>query len=430
MSLSRLYSKKTQSSYNATAPLDRDPPEYPGDAFKKSRNKPTLTRPKSNLSLDDARCMIKGQIQNGSVDIELAKHYLILVLEQITEDNSDDWTSFGVQILSRTERGRPLCMVNIQLDDKDKTFDSQVKDSTATVEDDLWMTTYLLAIYRIGRATNKNYQTQLIDELNKLLATFPGDYVPMVQALQAFDSWPNDPNYCKLVACVDMFFSRFKKSKWAILRFGTISSRYRDCAALTALNHFSRLLGVDLVDALEWSFVGRVSDEIEQMLKPDQELDKVDSYTPYMIDLGISKASPYSTVRNPAWHLFCHTVGSLMMSRRSINARHLEAPDQSNILSNAELIVFVFETRIKWLKNFRKLDSVDASDQLDQVAPVVLGTKDLPNTTNADDWFSWMKLNNFELPDECGRYVSKLAKKLKDSREGSVGQFVYLRLGD
>lgn len=426
----KIFSKKTKREYTAAVPLDKDPPEYPGDQFDKKREKPKLICPRSGLKLDEVRKMIKGQIRDGTLDIELAKFYLISLLKTIDEPNDENWSSFKILILGSKEVGKPLCVVQVVDDTKDAQLDSKSKENDASEEDDLWMSTYLLSIYRIGRATNKAYQVKLIDDLNKLMATFPGQAIPMIQGLQALDSWHGDSNYCKIVASVDMFFSKFKKSKWAILRFGTISSRYRDCAALTAMNHYAKLLGADLVEALEWSFVGRVSDEIEQMLKPEQELDKPDSYMPYMMDLGISKMSPYSTVRNPAWHLFCHTVGSLMFSRRSMNARHIEAPDQSNIISNAELIVFVYETRIKWLKNFRRVDEPDTSDDLKNIRPAVFESATLPSTTKADDWFAWMKLNHFELPDECRKYIGKSAKKLKDTREGSIGQFIYMRLGD
>ncbi|WGC86345.1 MAG: nucleocapsid protein [Bat tupavirus BS2] len=430
MDIPQIYSKKTKTTYVAAVPLDRDPPEYPSEFFKRTKEKPTITLPKSDLAVDDARKMVKGQIRDGVLELDLAKHYLFLVLSGILELNTEDWWSFGIKILSKNTMGDPLCPVIIEEDVNVSPLDSRNVDNSAVPDDDLWMCTYLLAIYRIGRATNKNYQNKLIDDANRLMATFPGNYIAMVQTLQAYDTWPADSNYCKMVASVDMFFSRFKKSKWAILRFGTISSRYKDCAALTAMNHYAKLLGVDLVDALQWSFVSRVSDEIEQMLKPDQELDKPQSYMPYMMDFGISKMSPYSSVRNPAWHLFCHTIGSLLISQRSINARHLEASDQSNILSNAELVAYVFQTRVKWSKNFKRVGTEDDSDDLDSLQQTLLSTATLPKSTDADEWYAWMKLNDFELPTECKRIVAKSAKRLKDSREGSVGQFVYLRLGD
>ncbi len=430
MDLPRIYSKKTKTTYLAAVPLDKDPPEYPSEYFKRKLDKPAVVLPRSDLGLDDVRKMVKGQIRDGVLELDLAKHYLRLVLTDIRETSQEDWTSFGVKILSKGETGTPFCMVTIAEEVKGKPLDSKHVDATATKDDDLWICTYLLAVYRIGRAANKNYQNKLIDDVNRLMATFPGDCISMVQTLQAYDTWPADVDYCKLVACVDMFFSRFKKSKWAILRFGTISSRYKDCAALTAMNHYAKLLGVDLVEALQWSFVARVSDEIEQMLKPDQELDKPESYMPYMMDFGISRMSPYSSVRNPAWHLFCHTVGSLLISQRSINARHLEAPDQSNILSNAELVAYVYQTRVKWSKNFKRLGTEDDSDALGVSQTVVMSSSALPKTTEADEWFAWMKLNDFELPEECKRVVAKVARRLKDSREGSIGQFVHLRLSD
>ncbi|UBB42387.1 nucleocapsid protein [Wufeng Rhinolophus pearsonii tupavirus 1] len=430
MDLPQIFSKKTQATYVAAVPLDKDPPEYPAEFFKRKLEKPTVNFPRSELTLDDTRKMVKGQIRDGVLELDLTKHYLRLVLKEIREQGTEDWVSFGIRILAKGEIGNPFCMVGIIEELNQKPLDSKNVDNSATSEDDLWMTTYLLAVYRIGRAANKNYQNKLIDDVNRLMATFPGTYISMVQTLQAYDTWPADIDYCKIVACVDMFFSRFKKSKWAILRFGTISSRYKDCAALTAMNHYAKLLGVDLVDALQWSFVSRVSDEIEQMLKPGQELDKPYSYMPYMMDLGISRMSPYSSVRNPAWHLFCHTIGSLLISQRSINARHLEAPDQSNILSNAELVAYVYQTRVKWSKNFKRAGTDDDSDALGLAQTVVLTTANLPKTTNADEWFAWMKMNDFELPDECKRVVAKVARRLKDSREGSIGQFAYLRLSD
>ncbi|WPV62772.1 MAG: nucleocapsid protein [Wufeng bat tupavirus 2] len=425
-----LFSKKSGKVIPARVPLDRDLPEYPKDYFDKHRKKPPLEIQTHSVTLADLRQMVAGQISSGELDLKVCKAYLLSLMETLKEKLLDDWISFEVKIGAKDEEITPLHIVEVTKVAGAGSLDSPFKDSSATDSDDQWMCMYLLGIYRIGRVTNKQYQTQLIENLNKMTHVLRPDAPQMTQAMQAFDTWPNDSTYCKIVACFDMFYCKFKKSAWAAVRFGTISSRYKDSAALTSMTHFGKLLGANLADCLEWSFVARVSEEIEGMLRPDQELDKPDSYMPYMMDLGISKTSPYSSVRNPGWHLFCHTVGSLMQSARSYNARHLEAADQSNIISNAELVVYVYETRIMWSKGFRKDGEVDKSDDLADYNAEVIGSNSLPSTTKADDWFTWMKLNNFELPSECLAHCAKNARKLKNSRDGSIGKYIYARLAD
>ncbi|ADB88758.1 nucleocapsid [Durham virus] len=425
-----IVSKKTQRAIVPSVPLGRDPPEFPADFFARGQ-KPEMMIPNNAVTLDDARMILLDQIKKGSLDINLGKLYLYLVLKDITQNLDADWTSFNVQIGSLGTSMSPWGIVTVNQDPNQCRIDGSSKDTSAKKEDDQWMCMYLLAIYRVGKATNKTYQTMLIDQLNRMLASVSKNAVPMVQAMAALDSWPNDTNFCKMVACVDMFFNKFKNHEWAVLRFGTISSRFRDCAALTSMAHYQQLLGINLGKALEWIFVSRVTEEVELILTPNQELDKPDSYMPYLIDLGISKNSPYSSTRNSSWHLFCHGLGALLASRRSVNARHLEAADQSNILINVMLISYVFQTRVTWSKNFVEQGQVDKSDALnDGKKSVLLSKSSLPSTTSADDWFCWMKLNRFELPDDCKVLAGKNAQKLNDSRDGSIGQFLYKRLGN
>lgn len=231
-----------------------------------------------------------------------------------------------------------------------------------------------------------------------------------------------------IVACIDMFLYKFPTSQWAPVRFGSICTRHRDCSGLMAMNHFKNLLGVSLDSALEWIFVQRVAEEIELMLTPGQELDKPDSYMPYMMDMGLSKSSPYSAVRNACWNLFCHSVGSLMQSSRSINGRLIETSDHTNIVANAQLVSFVFETRFQWSKAFVKAGETDKSDSLKNFNASTLGTSDLPSTMVPDDWFAWIKLQGFELPKQILDHCAKNARKLKDARDGSIGQYIHLKL--
>ncbi|WAD86929.1 nucleoprotein [Tupavirus incomtus] len=426
-----LYSKKTQRVLTTAVPLDRDVAEYPSEFFEKSRAKPTFPYHPTTTPLADLRQMVAGTMRSGKLDLEVCKAYLLAVLTDQTEELQQDWVSFGVEIGKKGHKVGPFCMVTRQAEGSPKVYDSQEKNNTVTAADDIWMVMHLLAFYRIGRGTTiGSYRNLLITKVNAMIMAINPDAIPINATAQAIETWQNDSGYCKIVACVDMFYSYFKKSPWAVIRVGTIPSRYKDCAALTSMSHFARLLGQDLAKCLEWSFVGRVSDEIEALLKPGQELDNPYSYTPYMMDLGISRTSPYSTVRNPSWHLFCHSVGALMQSTRSIQARHLEAADQSNILANAQLVVFVFETKIVWSKNFKPEGSTDPSDSLDGLLTESVGTSSLPSGVEADEWFAWMKLNGFTLPKACLKHCEKNARKLKDSRESSIGKYVAARLAD
>ncbi|AJR28403.1 nucleoprotein [Klamath virus] len=426
----KLYSKKSQRSLPTAVPLDRDVAEYPSEFFERARVKPQFQYVQVSNTLEDLRQMVAGMIQVSELDLEVCKAYLIAVLLTQEEVLQNDWVSFGVIIGKRGDKVNPFCMVQMAPEGLPRVLDSQQKSSQVNAADDLWMCMYLLCFYRLGKITNKTYLSTILDRMNSMLLGYRKDVAPLSANLQAIEAWHNDSGYCKIVACVDMFYSMFKKSPMAAIRVGTIPARYRDCAALTAMAHFSKLLGQDLAKCLEWSFVGRVSDEIEALLQPGQELDNPFSYTPYMMELGLSRASPYSTVRNPCWHLFCHSIGALMQSTRSINARHLEAADQSNILANAELVVYVFETHIVWAKNFRPEGTMDASDALDSLQPETLGTSMLPASVDADAWFSWMKLHNFTLPSQCVKHCEKNARKLKNSRESSIGKYVASRLAD
>jgi hypothetical protein len=74
-------------------------------------------------------------------------------------------------------------------------------------------------------------------------------------------------------------------------------------------------------------------------------LDKVESYAPYFMDLGLAKKSPYSAVTSPNIHYRAHIVGCCPNNERSKNARFVGEPSLANSLNRqvlANLFIHIF----------------------------------------------------------------------------------------
>ena len=135
--------------------------------------------------------------------------------------------------------------------------------------------------------------------------------------------------YTGLIAAVDMFFNRFSDHDFASCRLGTLSSRYRNCAALTSLISFSYQVNRKFSEVLEhFPFMDLVP-ELRRLTTPHEQ-DEPDS--PYIKDLGICKISPYSSTANPLMYTLIHITGTAMGHERSMRAMRVNDAAKDSLL--------------------------------------------------------------------------------------------------
>lgn len=125
---------------------------------------------------------------------------------------------------------------------------------------------------------------------------------------------------------MNMFFMKYQNNKYSYLKMGTLVLRNMSAAALVAIS-FMR----DMMNSSDnnhyyhsWMWVQSVADEYRKMMKKGQEINKIASYTPYLMTLGRAIKSPYSATVNPNLFTFINVIGASLGVIRSINARQLD----------------------------------------------------------------------------------------------------------
>jgi hypothetical protein len=125
------------------------------------------------------------------------------------------------------------------------------------------------------------------------------------------------------------------------MRVATLSTYYHQCSALSALGYLWSLVGWkrDILIAFLWT-PGLIK-EVVGILEPEHEVDQLDSYLPYCVNLGLVNQSAYSAAKNPKFTVFCHTIGSLVGNLRSINAFYNTSGTLPSILDNAVIVAYI-----------------------------------------------------------------------------------------
>ncbi|AIW61107.1 nucleoprotein [Walkabout Creek virus] len=425
MSLSKVYNQLTQKAIGVPLVADKDKPEYPSDVLREGKTI-GLVIPNYNGTLQALARAVKHGIEKNKLSCDVAKTYLYYYFREIKEQLETNWISFGITIGAKGQSINPFSIFTVA-----RSGDLTLGESAEADEKDyLWMAIYLLIAYRVGRAAKGDYKTRIAESADRVLKAACPDAPKYLASWGSSDQWINDVNYCKIVAALDMFFFKFKNNEAAICRIGTITSRYRDAAALIGLNHLRRICDGDLTMGLTWIFCPAVSIEFDRLAREGQEVEENFSFTPYIIDLQISRLSPYSTTQNPGVHLFIHATGTFLLKRRSIDARMLDCTGEAGIIRNAGLLAFVINSKMDW-----KLIYSDNPKEERQGAKglLVAGDKkseDLPEGRDAADWYKWLKKRDFSLPEVVLKFMKEQATRIVNPRQDTIGEKIQNMYGD
>ncbi|AJR28298.1 nucleoprotein [La Joya virus] len=424
---------RNQTPIKYIQPGDKPKPQYPSEYFASNPQAPLVKIPHPDLDLKGARQIVKASISQGTLDVNVVIRFIYLVGLEFKATLDTKWKSFGVDI---GDVGATMCPWNLLTVE----FDTHVAprgniDQTATKDDDLWMMAYVLFVYRYSRAQMATYKATLFDKFKVQIAphTDPG-FIPTAPHAN-YSAWLSNRNYCKLIAALDMFFTHFPQHPEAFLRIGTITSRFRDCAALTSLEHYRETVGFKGDDMFGWIFVGTLEEECYILMKPGEELDDPNSYAPYLIDLGLSLKSPYSASTCPSMYTFCHMVGSLLTSGRSQNAKMISDKNLINIRMNALLVAYVFNENVECKIYFTDKEELlraglDGQENATQTATDALELQSLgsdnepPKNKDPVEWFMYLSSLNFQIPQFIRNFGRQEAAKMGQCRVGSIGKYL------
>ncbi|AJR28291.1 nucleoprotein [Kwatta virus] len=437
---------------------DKEPLEYPSKYFT-IHSEITIFKVQHSLKLNALAGGLIAQLNASVGSVEGARAFLTDYVSQFTQKLSEDWTSFGVP-LGRADAEVHAFSYVAWKEGPDK-YTTSGGNPVDDEKDLLCLAVYLCTVYRIGRTSIAEYRTRLVAAGDTFIRGIKANFVGLDNCLDFCDRWVQDQNYCKIVACIDLFFKKFKNHDIARIRFGTVAARFRECTALLSLAHYQDLVGMKIEQALRWIWIPRVAEQINNLMMPGQEVLDVTSLMPYMMDLGLSKRSPYSAASNPEWHMYVHFIGALMGFKRSVDARSLMVSGESNIMGNALVVAFVCRSRLTMERMYitqEEHEAVEKKRQQNASAAAALPTKSgtqekakkqeetkdddsdaeeesefevditgLPETQDPDMWFFFMKGEKFRIPDAIYDWGTFRAKAIASTiRKGSVGERLVL----
>nr|WCD55356.1 MAG: nucleocapsid protein [Le Dantec virus] len=413
-----IYRFSTKKSVHPLLPSENNEVRYPKDYFAEPK-KPRLTIYLKKDDLPKMRSYVRKGLVEYNLNLKIVNSFIYYVLKDLPPHQlGSDWESFGINL--GKARSDITHFVMFDVDFKEEDFPNEAVTADEDSKDDKALIFILLFQYRASRATHDAYKTELCDKATKTLNAMGLNAPAITKGLTAVtNAWPSNIDYTKIVAGVDMYYFKNKEATWADLRFCTLGSRYKDCAALTALSHITQLTGVKLNQLLLWVFTERMADEADRLSEPGNEVDKADSYMPYMRDMGISDKSPYSAQMNPSLTTFCHVIGCLSDSTRSKNSRLAGEVDRSNSVINGTLVSYVLSTRPGFVQAY---GTSAASEQMVAEPTTVIGA--MPKTSDPDEWFAFLSKEGFVLPEEIKAWFEKKVKSFRDTRVGTVGSFL------
>ncbi|UOX72914.1 nucleocapsid protein [Wenzhou Rhinolophus pusillus ledantevirus 1] len=418
-----VYRLSDQSAIALTLPQESTELTYPSQWFKKHPNKkPPIRIGLKDANLDNLYGAIAHCFDEGNLTAELAVAGLYHVFKDQKHKLSSKWESFGVTIGEADEEVTPWSIVDVELLET-KLGNVSVK-AGITQADANWIVFYLCFIYRYTRANHPEYKDQLYARANEHVKNINEKAIPInLGQLNKMRNLLLNDSYIKAIACIDMFYFKFKQSELTGVRFGTLSTRFKDCSALTTLNYITQVTGLSISKFILWVFSARMADEIARLATPNEELEKSDSYAAYMRELGLSDRSPYSTQANPAFSLFCHVVGTLLGSKRSKNAKMGAEVDTVNTVINAKIVAYVLSNRADLTVEFSTVKpEAPRDDKQDQMKVTEIG--EIPESQDPEEWFAYLSSMGFKIPQEIEIWVRQRVNNLTDLRDGSVGKFL------
>jgi hypothetical protein len=306
---------------------------------------------------------------------------------------------------------------------------------------DNWLVIYCCAAQRLVGVTNATYRGQLIQAIETRLRIHRMPINLNINGIFGlYKDWKDDKNYITLMALIDMFLFKFPKSRFADVRVCTIVTRFRDCAGLMELAYLSDLVDMEFPEIAKWIWNERLANDFERINMPDNEADNQYSYTPYMMDLGLSEKSPYSGKTNPNFHLWVHVIGTTMGMTRSKHARMAGNPNAISMITMGKVFAYAHTVRGDFKIQFAEggIDPILAAEaeakeieaelgednQEVPVVPVDTQSAELPRGLDGINWYAWFKDLKFEFPEELNAKVEKAWSKLSDIRPGTVGDFL------
>lgn len=405
---------------------------YASAYFLAEKTKPKVNIPEMTLDNQSYFGTIYANIKGGTVTVKQATAVLWEYLGTLKGRLSADWVSFGMKIGSK----------DTDITARDLLEATTVSPSCLAGSDEnpanhdvtKWVMLMLMAPFRINSGLRTEYRGPLMNRLGLLIneiSPHPGTFT-FSSYLTGKGMWDQDKDYSKVVSALDMFFSKFPEHEDAKLRVCSISARYKDCAALTGVEYLRNLTGTSYGEFMMWIFTQGPADDIVRLFKKGEEIDKADSYLPYIASMKLAAKSPYSASVNPSIHYFIHFTGGLMGQKRSINARMAGDANLLDPLINAMVFAYAKHVRVNWGMKFRikgTTSVLKTASEAGDDGETRGGSRaeDTPEPENADPryWYRYILGYGHRIPADIENRCASMAVNITNARKDTIGQYLF-----
>ncbi|CAH2088827.1 unnamed protein product [Euphydryas editha] len=414
--------------------------DFPSEWFAKQDNtKPTAVVPRFNGQDEELIRAVKGGIRAAGLTLPTAKQFMYRYCTRIGVVLGEQWESFGRVICDPRERVTPWSIVTItegpaaiptetMLEAHPRAGQVPPDDPHSWTQKAMMM--FILCIYRLAKVQNEEYSENLRGRLEAQIKAEGGAGMSLHGAKGLYGSWLNDSGFLKMIAAIDMFFHKCKNHPDAMLRIGSLTSRFRDCAALLSMGYAMSILNIKAGTLMDWVFIKAMAIEVNRVATRGQESGKTDSYFPYQSDMGIVTKSAYSSNANPYLHTWIHMIGALLGHQRSINARYIFEGNLADISLNAVLITWAFARGGELNPQFSRRrerygDDIMPEEEDDEGDAGVHDT--IWVTTQgreAQTWYALLKNGGFKIPGVVSKVIRRQRDKIRNPREDTIGEYV------
>ncbi|ASY03265.1 nucleoprotein [Norway mononegavirus 1] len=423
-------------------------PEYPSEWFGTAPKKPPLTVIQYDGSMDDLIRVVDEAINSGTLDVDVAVHFMYQAGKKIKGRVSETWTSHGVTIAEKDAEICPWDLLEVTTTPggavPGKTSGTEPRNEDAL----LGIIVMLHRLIVVQERGTDAYKTEVQDKCATLLAQPPYNCkdTRLAGAGQTYHHWRASRPYLTMIAALDMFFTEFPLVKHSKLRMGTIPSRYKDCAIINTIHQLEVVADMTADKLFCWCFLDVLVRDIIRISKPGQELGNKRSYTPYMSDMGLSKRSPYSAGINASLHVWCHCVGTFLKSKGSPRARIPAEVSKVDIIRVAEILGFAKRSSTQLVMRIfedhdaavtyktereaaiPKTDEADLKDDEDEEEDIeASGASErsaIPKKLDPKAWFQLFSQRDYVSPPVVGKYLKGVVEAMQTPRKDSIGEML------
>ncbi|QPO14167.1 N protein [Sodak rhabdovirus 1] len=369
--------------------------------------------------------ILKTMINDGlqpETDVKNAIAFIYHVAQNIKGTLLDDWISYGIVIGRGKDEITPLDLLDVTVHNESLKIDV-TQDKTDPNE--YGLLAKVLIPYRIAGAPvqQSGYRSELARRLGEVFATEPFNLKNVTGVLSVVH-WANNPDYCKLVAAIDMFLRKFPDHEMEKLRACTLGSYLKDCVMLSAIGQSAEALLINPATLLQYVFSNDLAEDVRRITRPqpNEERSVDHSYFQYMREFKLVPRSPYSASLNPNLFIWTQIIGALSGKRRSMYARMIDCASPGLTFIQAAYVVFHLKRhpqgKLYFVDDLSKLGSIRQASDDRSVSPVK------EDGLMPVEVLQSMIENQYSLTDEMREEFTCAIKAIDGSRPGTVGEYI------